>query len=81
MNIDQLAEFFKWMTIINIGLFFISTLAVFVLKSVMLKLHSKLFGLTDSQISLAVYSYLGGFKLLLIFFNIVPYCALLLISS
>lgn len=81
MNMDQLTEFFKWMTIINIGLLLFSTFAVMALKSLMVNMHTKLFGVSETQISVAVYAYLGLFKVLIIVFNIVPYIALLMFSK
>ena len=80
MNVEQLSEFFKWMTIINIGFLLLSTLAVIVLKPLMQRIHSRLFGLSEKQISISVYAYLGLFKVLIIVLNIVPYCALLLMK-
>ena len=80
MNIDQLTELFKWMTIINIGLLLFSTFAVMAFRSLMVKMHSKMFGVTETQISEVVYAYLGRFKVLIIIFNIVPFIALLIIS-
>lgn len=80
MNIEQLIEFFKWMTIINIGLLLFSTFAVMTMKSLMVKMHSKLFGVTETQISAVVYAYLGMFKVLIIVFNIVPYIALMMLD-
>jgi len=79
MNIDQLTDLFKWMSIINIVLLCLSTLIVIALKSWMINLHSKLFGVTESQISISAYAYLGAFKVLVLVFNIVPYFALLLL--
>jgi len=81
MSMEQIIEFFKWMTIINIGLLLFSTLAVMALKTLMLSMHSKMFGVTETQISVAVYAYLGLFKVLIIVFNIVPYLALLMINK
>ena len=81
MNIEQLTEFLKWMSIINIGLLLFSTFAVLTMKSLMVKMHSKLFGVTETQISQVVYAYLGIFKVLIIVFNIVPYIALMIIND
>ncbi len=80
MNMEQLTEFFKWMTIINIGLLLFSTFAVMAFKSLMLNIHSKMFGVSETQMTVAVYAYLGLFKVLIIVFNIVPYIALLMIN-
>jgi len=78
---EQIIEFFKWMTIINIGLLLFSSLAAMVLKPLMLSMHSKMFGVTETQFSVAVYAYLGLFKVLIIVFNIVPYLALLMLHK
>ena len=47
---------------------------------IVVKIHSKLFGVTETQISAVVYAYLGMFKVLIIVFNIVPYIALMMID-
>lgn len=80
MNSDHLIEFFKWMSIINLGLFVFSTLIVMALRSLVVKIHSKMFGLSETQILNNIYSYLGMFKLLIIVFNLVPYISLLIIQ-
>lgn len=80
MNLDQLAELFKWMAIINIGLLLFSSVLVIVLKNVMGKLHGKLFGIKEESVSIMAYGYLGMFKVLIIVFIIVPYISLLIIK-
>jgi hypothetical protein len=80
MNLEQLTEFFKWMTIINIGLLIISSVVVMVLKNVICKMHGKLFGLKEEQVAIAAYSFLGMYKLLVLVLNIVPYISLVLIT-
>ena len=81
MSIDQLTEFFKWMTIINICLLFFSTFAVMIFKPLMLSMHSKMFGISEAQLSVTTYAYLGLLKALIIVFSIVPYIALLIIKN
>ena len=81
MILEQLSEFFKWMTIINIGLLLFSTFAVVAFKSLMVNIHTRMFGVSEAQLSVAVYAYLGMFKVLIIVFNIVPYFALLIIKQ
>lgn len=76
MSLDQVTEFFKWMTIINIFFLLISTLLVYLLKNFMYKIHGQLFDLTPKQVAVVVYSYLGIFKIFVIIFNLVPYIAL-----
>lgn len=79
MNLEQITDLFKWMTIINIGLLLFSTLLIMLVKNIMCRMHAKLFGVKEDQVAIVAYSYIGIFKLLIIVFNVVPYISLLLI--
>ena len=67
------------MTVINVSLLALSAVLVMSLKGVMARTHAKLFGITEKDVSLAVYRFLGDFKLLVFVFNIVPFVSLHLI--
>ncbi len=80
MTLDQLTELFKWMTIINFGLFILSSLLIMVLRKIFCKIHSKLFGIDEDKVSIILYGYLGVYKIAVIVFNIVPYVSLLMLK-
>ncbi len=80
MTLDQLTELFKWMTIINIGLFIVNSLLIIVLKKVVCKMHGKLFGIDESKVSIIVYGYLGIYRISILVFNLVPYFSLLILK-
>ena len=80
MNLEQLTELFKWMTIINVGLLALSSILVMTLKGIMCRMHSKLFGIREDNVPVMAYGYLGLYKVLVILFCIVPYVSLLLIQ-
>tara|TARA_B100001564_G_C20468241_1_gene591341 strand:+ start:39 stop:281 length:243 start_codon:yes stop_codon:yes gene_type:complete len=80
MDLEQLTEFFKWMTIIGVSLLMLSSLLVVILKDSICKIHGKLFGVKVEYIPPIMYGYLGMFKVLVIIFSIIPYIALLLIQ-
>ena len=80
MNLDQFTEFFKWMTIINIGFLVLSSVLIILLKNVTCKMDGKLFGRKEESVALVAYGYLGIYKVLILIFNIVPYISLLLIK-
>lgn len=80
MTLAQITALFKWMTIINVSLLVLSSVLVMLLKNIVCSIHAKLFGLTEAKAAMAVYCYLGMFKIMVIIFNIVPYIALLLIQ-
>jgi len=80
MNLEQLTDLFKWMTIINMGLLVLSSLLIMMLKGVMCNVHGKLFGIDKDKVAMASYGYLGIYKVFIIVFNVVPYVSLLLIQ-
>ena len=80
MNLDQLTELFKWMSIINICILTLSTVLIILLKNIMYKMHGKLFGIEKENLALVSYQYLGMYKIIILVFNITPYISLLLIK-
>ena len=80
MDLAQLTELFKWMTIINIGIFILSSLLIMALRKIICRMHSKFFGINEDKISIILYGYLGIYKIFLIIFNIVPYLSLMIIN-
>ena len=80
MSLDQLIEFFKWMTIINIAIFIFSVILTIGLKQLLSKMHSKMFGIQKEKVAVVVYGFFGVYKIAIIVLNIVPYIALLIIK-
>tara|TARA_B100001248_G_scaffold260540_1_gene249073 strand:+ start:90249 stop:90491 length:243 start_codon:yes stop_codon:yes gene_type:complete len=80
MITSQFAEFFGWMSVINIFLLFFSTFMVVRFREVPLKIHNKLFSISEKDLLKAYFTYLARFKVLIITFNIVPYFALKLMA-
>ncbi len=80
MTIEQLTELFKWITVVNVVIFVLSSILVMTFKGVIEKIHGKMFGIDKNNISAIVYGYLGLFKVLIIVFNIGPYVALVLMQ-
>ena len=76
MNIQTLAEFFKWCSVINIGLLFFAFLMIVGLKEFVYKLHSKWFPLPRETFNALIYAIFGFYKIIVFVFNIVPYIAL-----
>ena len=80
MYLEQITDFFKWMTIINVGLLCLSSGLVMMLKGIMCRLHGKLFGIKEESVAVIAYGYLGLYKILVIVFCLVPYVSLQLIK-
>ena len=80
MTLEQLTEFFKIMTLINIGIFLVSAVLTMALKNLVGNMHGKLFGLKGDSVAAINYGFLGMYKIFILVFNIVPYIALLMLK-
>jgi len=80
MTIEQLTEFFKWMTIINLGLFLLSFLVTSILRNTITNLHAKIFAVEAGRVSEILYILFGFYKVMIIVFCFVPFVALLMLQ-
>ena len=75
ISIDTLREFLGWCTVINIVILLIATIFIAFARDTITKIHSKLFKLSDVDLSHAYFQFLGQYKLAIYVFNLVPYIA------
>ncbi len=80
MDIQTLTSFLMWCTVINGGILFFSFLLFVVAGDWAHQLHSRWFPMSRETHALVMYSWMGGFKILWIVFNVVPYVALLIVG-
>ena len=80
MTIQALTAFFMWCTIINAALLILSTIMIIPAQDLVYRMHSKWFSISREAFNVAIYSYLGIFKIAILVFNVVPYVALLIIG-
>jgi hypothetical protein len=81
MTLDQLTELFKWITILNIAIFITSALLGMILWDLVCRMHGRLFGIDEGQVSIVFYGYLGVLRIFVIVFSIVPYLSLLILRQ
>ena len=81
MTIQILSDFFMWCTIINGGIFLFWIVFVLLAPDFVYRVQSRWFPVSRQSFDLAIYSFMGLFKLFYIFFNVVPWIALLIISQ
>lgn len=79
MGLNELTDFFMWMTVLNVGILILSSVLAMSLRSFLCKSHGRLFGIEEKQVAAAAYNYLGNYRLLVIVLNIVPFLSLHLI--
>lgn len=76
MTLSQLTEMLGWASIINIGVLMLSALMLIGLRSTILPIHSKMFGLREDVLLKIYIQFIAGYKVLTFIFIISPYLAL-----
>jgi len=80
MDIQTLTAFFMWCTILNFALLLLSSLFCLCAGDWVYRIHSKWFSIPREVFNVAIYSFLGLYKLLVFVFNLIPYIALSIIG-
>jgi len=70
-----------WCTIINGLLYVLSAIICTFDSDWVYRMHSKWFHLSRESFNVAIYLFLGFFKILFLVFNVVPYIALLILGQ
>lgn len=81
MNIQKLTSFFMWCTIINGVLLVFSLIIGTAGLDWAYSTQGKFFPISREVFNVAYYSFLGLYKMSWIFFNVVPFVALLIIRN
>ena len=81
MDIRTLIQVFKWCTIINVALFFISFIMCMAATDFIYSWHGQMFDLPRESFNVVLYSFLGLYKVIILAFNLVPYVALRIIGN
>ena len=80
MDIDSIRAFFMWCTILNFALLSLSSLICICAGDWAYRIHSKWFSISRETFNVAIYSFLGLYKVLVFVFNLIPYVALLIVG-
>jgi hypothetical protein len=79
-SVQTLTTFFGWCSLITVGILFLSSVALLLMRGFLTGLHSKMFGLSQEDLARAYFQYLAPFKIVVIVFNLAPYIALRLMA-
>jgi len=80
MDIQTLTTFFMWCTILNFALLSLSSLMCICAGDWVYRIHSKWFSIPREVFNVAIYSFIGLYKVLVFVFNLIPYVALLIVG-
>ena len=81
MDIQKLTKFFMWCSIINGALLVLSMMGIILGPDFGLSLQTKLFHIPRETLNLALYLYLGVFKIAWLVFNVTPYVTLRIVVN
>lgn len=73
---EQITVFLGWSTLINIGLLMFSLVFLTAFRAPILRLHGALFGVSSDELMPRYVGFIAQYKLLIIFFNLVPWIVL-----
>jgi hypothetical protein len=79
MDIQTLTTFFMWCAIINGSILILWFILFVFAPGFIYGIQTKWFPIPRETFNVAMYSFFGLFKLFFIFFNVVPYVALLIV--
>ncbi len=80
MDIATIRAFFLWCTAINGALLVLSFLICAFAGDWVYRMHSRWFAISRESFNVAIYSFLGLFKMFVLGFNLVPYVALAIVG-
>ena len=80
MDVQTLTAFFLWCTIINGTLLVFWTVMFLLTPDLVYRTQSKWFPISRETFNVAMYAFLGLFKIVFLVFNVVPYVALLIVA-
>ncbi|HKY56713.1 MAG TPA: hypothetical protein VJL80_01585 [Aeromicrobium sp.] len=75
-SIEFWTEFFGWCTVLNLGIYLISVVALFAMRSVVVSQGLRWFGVSEEAVLQTTYQWIGTYKLAIILFALVPWLAL-----
>jgi len=80
MDVETLRTFFGWCTVMNGALLVFYSVLIMTSGGWVYRMHNRLFPMTRESFTLAMYCFIGGMKLVVLMFNLVPYIALALVK-
>ncbi|WP_428200064.1 DUF6868 family protein [Aliivibrio salmonicida] len=75
-NINDITVFFGWCSVINMGFLVFAALFLTLFNDFIINVHSKILGISSSELPSLYFKYLANYKIGIIIFNLVPYIAL-----
>ena len=79
-SIQTIREVLGWSTVLNLGVLIFSSIVLVIAGSPIKRLHAKMFGLSEGDLSRAYFQYLAQYKIAILMLNLAPYLALRIVG-
>ena len=81
MDLETFTSFFKWCTILNGSLLLLWSALLAFTPDLIFNIQHRWFPIPRDAFNIIIYAFLGLFKIMVLVFNIVPFCVCLIIST
>lgn len=80
-TIEAWTSFFGWCTVVNIGIYLITVLALAAMRSRAYRINARIFRISEEDVARITLQYVGAYKLAITVFCFVPWLALKLMAG
>lgn len=77
---DLLVRFLGWCSLLNLGVYVLSVVALSMFRPLTSRVHSRWFGQDEARLPAEYIRFLGNYKIAILVFNLAPYGALRLMG-
>ena len=79
-SIETWTSFFGWMTIVNIGIYLITVIALLTMRDFAFRMNAKIFKISEADVAKETFRYIGFYKLAITVFCFAPWLSLKLMA-
>ena len=79
-SLQTWTTFFGWLTVVNIGIYLLTLVALMGMRGWVHKMNAKMFGIGEEEVASTSFKYVGAYKLLITIFCFAPWLALKLMA-
>lgn len=79
-SIETLTSFFGWLTIVNIGIYLLTAIALVSMRGLVYRINARIFRISEADVAREAFRYVGFYKLAITVFCFAPWLALKLMA-
>lgn len=79
-SIQTWTTFFGWVTVVNIGIYLVTVLALLAMRGFAYRMNARMFGISEEKVASASFKWVAAYKLLITVFCFAPWLALKLMA-